>query len=421
MAVWGLAFYTTAGVPLSVSDMVATADLAEIVGLAHRRQWHLVLVGDPAQLPAVGRCGVFAHLSDTLPHRLESPRRFHQSWEADASLALPAGDPTVSDTYAAHGRLSTAHPALAPDRVLDLLARHEQAGQHVAITTTTAETARRINPHDPSEPPVARACRSVGRREPCACRGPRRHPPQRPDDHHRPATDRRATARPGQPLRSPRPYVEHPERGLAKLPADYLLRHVELGWAVTGYGNQGDTVDVGIAVLAPTTSRAHVYVAMTRGRHMNSAIVVDPASGDPATGFAAIVARSPAERSALGTAHHLAQQAGVPDPATPADARPPSSVERTAKVAQQAASTLDGARGARAGEGSEWVCTFVRTAATRCRTRRSRAHRAGGRAMQPWPRTAATAAGSTPWSRGPGCTVRSRSSPPSCGRSEAAC
>lgn len=108
-------------------------------------------------------------------------------------------------------------------------------------------------------------------------------------------------------------YVEHPERGLAKLPADYVRQHVELGWAVTGYGNQGDTVAVGIAVLEPTTSRAHAYVAMTRGRHANLGIVVDPASGDPATGLAAIVARSPAERSALAMTHHLAQQAGLPD------------------------------------------------------------------------------------------------------------
>ncbi len=38
-----------------VEDSAATADIAELVGLAHRRHWRLVLVGDPAQLPAVAK------------------------------------------------------------------------------------------------------------------------------------------------------------------------------------------------------------------------------------------------------------------------------------------------------------------------------------------------------------------------------
>ncbi len=45
--------------------------------------------------------------------------------------------------------------------------------------------------------------------------------------------------------------VAHPERGEVALPARYVAEHVELGWAVTGYGNQGDTVEVGIAVSNP--------------------------------------------------------------------------------------------------------------------------------------------------------------------------
>lgn len=309
------------------AGMVATADLAEIIGLAHRRQWRLVLVGDPAQLPAVGRGAVFAHLCDTLPHhRLESPRRFHQPWEADASLALRAGDPAVADIYAAYGRLSTAHPALVPDRVLDLLRRHEQAGQHVAITTTTAGTARRINrtiqASRPSHGPTAVLADGTRVRAGDVV-ATRRNDPTITTDRQQIVRNRQtwttAAVTPTGDV-----YVEHPERGLAKLPAHYVRRHLELGWAVTGYGNQGDTVDVGIAVLEPTTSRAHAYVAMTRGRHADLGIVVDPAAGDAAAGFAAIVARSPTERSALGTAHDLAHQAGLPHPVAHPDARRPT-------------------------------------------------------------------------------------------------
>lgn len=49
-----------------------------------------------------------------------------------------------------------------------------------------------------------------------------------------------------------------PDRGTIELPAKYVAEHVELGWAVTGYGNQGDTVDIGIAVIEPGTTRNHV-------------------------------------------------------------------------------------------------------------------------------------------------------------------
>lgn len=72
----------------------------------------------------------------------------------------------------------------------------------------------------------------------------------------------------------------HPERGEVRLPARHVADHVELGWAVTGYGNQGDTVDTAIAVLEPCITRSHAYVAMTRGRHTNLALIHDPTSAE---------------------------------------------------------------------------------------------------------------------------------------------
>ena len=89
------------------------------------------------------------------------------------------------------------------------------------------------------------------------------------------------------------------ERGGATLPADYVARHVELGWAVTGYGNQGVTVDHGICMVEPNSRRAGVYVGMTRGRLRNDAFVVDPAGvEDPAEALAAIVERPANARTA---------------------------------------------------------------------------------------------------------------------------
>ncbi|MDP9070486.1 MAG: hypothetical protein M3N68_04235 [Actinomycetota bacterium] len=84
----------------------------------------------------------------------------------------------------------------------------------------------------------------------------------------------------------------HPERGEVVLSAAYVARHVELGWAVTGYGNQGVTVDHGICVVERSTSRAGLYVGMTRGRERNVAWVLDATgTDDPAETLSSIVAR----------------------------------------------------------------------------------------------------------------------------------
>jgi hypothetical protein len=71
---------------LDEAGMASTEDLDRLVTVANRRQWRLVFVGDPDQLPAVGRGGMFAAWCDTLPvHRLEQVRRFTEPWQADAS------------------------------------------------------------------------------------------------------------------------------------------------------------------------------------------------------------------------------------------------------------------------------------------------------------------------------------------------
>lgn len=289
------------------AGMAATDDVAQIVWLAQRRSWRLVLVGDPAQLPAVGRGGVFAHLFDTLPHHhLETPRRFREPWEAAASLALRAGDPEAAEIYDRHGRLSTAHPALVPDRVAALHRRHADAGQTLAITTNTAETARRINRA------IQASRRPTGPAVPLAdgthVRGgdtiaTRRNDPTLTTDKGADVRNRHTWT-----VTAVGPHgsleVAHPDRGTAHLPADYVHRHVELGWAVTGYGNQGDTVDVGIAVLEPGATRAHAYVAMTRGRHVNLGVLTTEVDAR-AVDVMRTRAGGPAKRaSALATLEH---------------------------------------------------------------------------------------------------------------------
>jgi hypothetical protein len=114
-------------------------------------------------------------------------------------------------------------------------------------------------------------------------------------------------------------------RGSVRLPAGYVARHVELGWATTGYGNQGITADAGIAVIEPSATRAGIYVGMTRGRRGNFAWIPDPTGRtDPADALAQAIARPPNASTAHATRDRLHRQAGLappgPEPAAPAPA-----------------------------------------------------------------------------------------------------
>ncbi|MGO9962063.1 MAG: TrwC relaxase [Acidimicrobiales bacterium] len=73
------------------------------------------------------------------------------------------------------------------------------------------------------------------------------------------------------------------------LPADYVAKHVELGYATTSYRSQGRTVDTTHSLVSPTTTREMLYVVATRGRESN--MIYDTAfDPDPPTGHYGTVA-----------------------------------------------------------------------------------------------------------------------------------
>ena len=59
---------------------------------------------------------------------------------------------------------------------------------------------------------------------------------------------------------------------------DYVREHISLGYAVTVHSAQGVTADTTHAVLGENTSRAMLYVAMTRGRDTNTAYLYERTS-----------------------------------------------------------------------------------------------------------------------------------------------
>ena len=62
--------------------------------------------------------------------------------------------------------------------------------------------------------------------------------------------------------------------GTITLPTDYVRQYVELAYATTEHGAQGDTADRSITLATNATSGRNLYVGMTRGRTGNTALVV---------------------------------------------------------------------------------------------------------------------------------------------------
>jgi hypothetical protein len=65
-----------------------------------------------------------------------------------------------------------------------------------------------------------------------------------------------------------------PDGAAVHLPASYVAEHVELGYATSTARTQGITVDETHTIAAPGMAREDLYVAMSRGRHLNHTYVV---------------------------------------------------------------------------------------------------------------------------------------------------
>ncbi len=128
------------------AGMLGTGSLDALIQLAASQQGRLVLVGDPRQLQAVGRGGMFDELCRTgRVHELATIYRFRHRWEQAASLRLRAGNPEALDAYFRHGRVGTGtFEALSADvarRWID----HCAAGRSVAVVAETNEHVDALN------------------------------------------------------------------------------------------------------------------------------------------------------------------------------------------------------------------------------------------------------------------------------------
>lgn len=259
---------------------VSTPKLAALARLADQRAWRVVLVGDPRQFSAVGRGGMFAHLTDTYGAiELDQVHRFANRWEREASLQLRNGDPGVLDEYHRQGRLHDGTRHDMETSILDAWLEGRSRGESVALMANTVDTVTRLN-HlaqqirirngelNPNTPGL-----SVGEQrllvgdEVATRRNDRTlHTDQgvmvKNRDHWTIET-----------IHDDDSVTLTGRTGTIQVPAGYATEHVELGYAQTSHATQGRTVDTGLLLVDTPTDSRGVYTPMTRGRTGNHAYV----------------------------------------------------------------------------------------------------------------------------------------------------
>ncbi len=258
----------------------ATPKLAELARLADRNQWRVVLVGDPRQFSAVGRGGMFAHLVDSYGAiELDQVHRFHQRWERSASLRLRSGDPTVLDEYEQRGRIHGGTIEEMEAGIIDAWHRVRRSGETVALMANNTSTVRRLNRlAQHTRITAGELDTSTGRLvgeewmlvgdEVVTRRNDRTlHTSHglmvKNRDHWTITTIHRDSS------------ISLTGRtGTIRLPAPYVAKHLQLGYAQTSHSTQGRTVDTALLLIDTATDSRGIYTPMTRGRDSNHGYVV---------------------------------------------------------------------------------------------------------------------------------------------------
>lgn len=279
--------------------MIGTPQLHQLLAATTAAHCKTVLVGDAYQLaPVKARGGMFAQLCADLPwtQRLSEVWRMRDPQERSASLALREGGPAPSrravSWYRRHGRLHAGDQIAMASDALGAYRADVAAGKDALLLTDTVEMAdalnRRIHDHTiTADADTITAGRGHRIAEGDVIISRRNEPGIRVHD----GTDIKMPADPVRNGQRWTVFAVDPQgdriaaRRLddgarAVFSGDYLHEHVTHGYAVTVHSAQGVTADTTHAVLAETTSRNLLYVALTRGREVNHVYLHDRHGGE---------------------------------------------------------------------------------------------------------------------------------------------
>jgi len=268
--------------------------------LADHTGARVALVGDRHQLPAVGRGGVLDLAVRYAPGAcltLEGVRRFTDPGYADLSLRMRRGeDPgVVFDQLVARGQVvvhaseverthALAAKASLPDAPLVVADTREQ----VATISGLAHQVR-IATGEATNAIVTATGERIGVGDRVATR------------RNDPALD--VANRETWSVTGCHPDGDLTVVGTAgsrRLPRAYVHRFVELAYATTVYGAQGETVQACHVLVGEHTGASSAYVGMTRGRDRNVAHLVAETTKDARRQWIDVFGR---DRADLGPAH----------------------------------------------------------------------------------------------------------------------
>jgi conjugative relaxase-like TrwC/TraI family protein len=312
------------------AGMVGTLQLRRLLDVATTTGTKVVLVGDPHQLrPVAARDGTFAALCEDLPwaQHLSEVWRMTDPAERAASLALRHGGAAAVRHavrwYQHHDRLRTGDAVTMADDALADWRADRAAGRDVLLLAdrwdvvdalNTRIQAERIAPDTPMMA-VARGHR-VGIGDVAITR--------RNTAGIHVATDT-TWSTPADPIRNGQRWMVErldtrgdrlllrrlDDNAVAVVPGDYARHHLHLGYAITIHAAQGTTTANARAILsAEHATRDTAYVALTRGRHTNTAYIYESETEAATADGGVHLARlgSPAEAAAalrgiLGRTH----------------------------------------------------------------------------------------------------------------------
>ena len=262
---------------LDEASLADTRTLAHLTGQVEAVAGaKILLVGDPAQRGAIGAGGAFAMLVNRGPTaQLRTLRRFTQPWEARAVLALRHGSTSVIDTYAEHRRLHAGTYDELVEQVAQAATAALGVGERVLAQAVDSATVSDLNQriHLLLQDVGLVGANAVTLADHLSAGVGDRVVSRRNDRRLTYGDDRWvrngtlwtvAAVRPDGSLD-----VTDPDGARALLPAAYVTRHVELGYATTTARSQGVTADVTHNLIGPGTAREDLYVAMSRGRAAN--------------------------------------------------------------------------------------------------------------------------------------------------------
>ena len=273
-----------------------------LVTIADETGARLALVGDRHQLPAVGRGGVLdlaAHWADPDARlTLDNVHRFADRDYAKLSLAMRSGEnpEEVFDLLVQRGQIvvhsdetsrtaALADDAAATGALVVADTREQVADLNQAIRERLV-TGGRV---DDSRVLVNDSGERIGIGDRVATRR---------NDYHLGVANRDTWTVTG--VRNDGTMHLVGTAGTRELPLRYAVNYVELAYASTAYGAQGETTRTAHLALGEHTGAASAYVAMTRGREANTAHLIAEDLEDARQQWTLTFARN---RTDLGPAH----------------------------------------------------------------------------------------------------------------------